>query len=223
MTAPTGRAVLADAITDQTTLDLLLQTGTVLAVNGDGTLSVDLAGAPLTLPKLNSYVPGVGDAVTVVNAGGKRLVLGRAGAYVGAAGAAVTVQSATQTAYVTTASTTFAPLAGDPNVVFVAPPSGKVLVSISSALTGEAAGIGAAATFDIGTGSVVGAGAIVHAPTDEDQLAASTNIAIEAGKTTMVGGLTPGATYWARMLYARVGASSVGGFSRRRIMVSPTV
>jgi hypothetical protein len=87
VTAPAGRAVLADAITDQTTLDLLLQTGTVLAVNVDGTLSVDLAGATLTLPKLNSYNAVVGDAVTVANAAGKRLALGRSGVYVGGGGA----------------------------------------------------------------------------------------------------------------------------------------
>lgn len=77
---------LVDALTDTSRNDDLLQTGIVTAVNGDGTLDVDLAGAALVLPKLNSYNASVTDPVVLMAVGGKKVALGRAGVYAGTGG-----------------------------------------------------------------------------------------------------------------------------------------
>jgi hypothetical protein len=124
--------------------------------------------------------------------------------------------------YANTTSTSYGTLSGDPGVAFTAPASGKVDVHIRAAMVGEAAGIGSQASFIVRTGSSVGSGTTVVAAADDNSIGMIGTDDVEAGQSTLVTGLTPGNSYNVQMVYKRRGASSAGGFARRRITVKPT-
>lgn len=132
-----------------------------------------------------------------------------------------TSATAGSSGYANTAATSYATLTGDPGVAFTAPASGKVLIHIRAALTGEAANIGAVASFEVRAGSTIGSGTVFLAAADDNSIAVPSNVSAEMGQMTLVSGLTAGSSYNARMLYKRAGASSLGGFARRRILVTP--
>lgn len=133
-----------------------------------------------------------------------------------------TSATAGSSGYANTASTSYTTLTGDPGVAFTAPASGKVDVHIRAAMVGEAAGIGAQASFIVRTGASVGSGTTVVAATDDNSISVLGTDDAEFGQSTLVTGLTPGNSYNVQMVYKRRGGSSNGGFSRRRITVKPT-
>ena len=133
-----------------------------------------------------------------------------------------TSATAGSSGYANTDSTSYTTLTGDPGVAFTAPQSGKVIVAIRAAMLGEAAGIGAQCSFVVRTGSTVGSGTTFLAAQDDNSLQTKGQDDWEAGQVTLVSGLTPGSAYNVQMVYKRVGGSSNGGFSRRRVTVFPT-
>lgn len=133
-----------------------------------------------------------------------------------------TSATAGSSGYSNTASTSYTTLTGNPGVAFTAPQSGSVLVHLRAAMVGEAAGIGAQASFIVRTGSTVGSGTTFLSATDDNSISMIGTEDVEAGQVTLVTGLTPGNSYNVQMVYKRRGGSSFGGFARRRITVSPT-
>lgn len=121
----------------------------------------------------------------------------------------------------TTSSTSFTSTlspAGICGVVFVAPPSGKVLVTWRAQLFNSGVNY-TAASFEVRQGSSIGAGT-VHLASDDNRSINSTSTAGEgSGASEYVSGLTPGATYNAFITH-RVTA---GGMTtlRRSIGVIP--
>lgn len=130
--------------------------------------------------------------------------------------------TATDAGAVSTASTTFTNLAGDPGVAFTAPPSGRVLVSIGSAFDGNAADTWSMMGFQIRTGSVVGSGTIVYAANDNDACGTMGTNDAAIGRTTLVTSLIAGSPYNAQALYKRFSGSGTAFYARRTISVIPT-
>lgn len=128
-------------------------------------------------------------------------------------------QSSSVAAGVTTASTSYVALAGDPGIAFTAPSSGRVLVTIGAALTGDAADTYAMMGFQVRTGSSVGTGTIVTAANDNDTLAHVGISDIAASRTTLVSGLTAGSSYNVQVLYKRFGGTGNTFFARRNVIV----
>ena len=64
-----------------------MRVGTVTNASVPGQVTVDLAGAELTVPTLNSYAPLVGDSVKIIVWNGQKLAIGKPGPYIpGSAG-----------------------------------------------------------------------------------------------------------------------------------------
>jgi len=123
---------------------------------------------------------------------------------------------------VTTDQTIYTALTGDPGGLFVAPMSGKVWVHISCAMRSDAAGIDSACGFELRRGPTVGVGTVIQAANDDDLLYVADNAArTQTGIDCFVAGLTPKAVYNVRLLYKRVGASSIARFYNRLISVRP--
>lgn len=110
-------------------------------------------------------------------------------------------------------------------VSFVAPPSGRVSVSIKSeagcAVLNNYAGI----SFEIRSGGTVGSGSVFQsANTDTEAISRSTGVANSDQVVAMmdlVSGLTPGTTYNACITYRSLTLGNQSRFSRRVIVVRP--
>jgi hypothetical protein len=175
---------------------------------------------------LDSYIPTVGDVVALLGQsavssdGSSWLLLGRptdpvAGMYLARA-----VTSTTDAAGVSTLSAAYVALTAGFNmgVAFFAPSSGKALCSWRAS-TAPAAGATAWSSFRLGLGVVVGAGAVVQAPTDNVALMLSVTGSGDGGTSTLLLGLTPGAAYNVQMQHrTSVGTSF---WARREITVIP--
>jgi hypothetical protein len=109
---------------------------------------------------------------------------------------AVSVNAADPTSR-TTASTSYTSTLSPANicgVAFIAPPSGKVLVTWRAQLINSGVNF-SAASFEVRTGSTVGSGT-VHTASDDTRSINSASTAGEgSGAAEYVGGLVPGATY----------------------------
>ncbi len=130
------------------------------------------------------------------------------------------------TATVSTASTTYVALSGDPAIAFTAPASGAVEVTIRAALNAAHDQMISRASFEMWTGGTPGSGTGVVSAASQNSIATrgsspSGGIAfdVEFGSDgTLVTGLTAGSTYSVRMVYL-VEGSGTGFFARRRIRV----
>lgn len=122
--------------------------------------------------------------------------------------------------YVTTTSTTYVALSGDPGIAFVTPATGQIWVHIAAAAVPEGTGTTSRAAFQVRTGGSIGTGTVVYTVDDIDSIGNGSFANFEAGKTALVTGLTPGTTYNVQMLYRREGTTAAAGFARRRISVS---
>lgn len=130
--------------------------------------------------------------------------------------------TASDSGAVSTTSSTFVALAGDPGVAFTAPPSGRVLVTIGSAFDGNAADTWSMMGFQIRTGSVVGSGTIVYAANDNDTCGIMGTNDAANGRSTLVTSLIAGTSYNAQALYKRFSGSGTAFYARRTISVIPT-
>lgn len=127
-----------------------------------------------------------------------------------------------QDAVATTTSTTYtSSLSGGSGAsgIFVAPPSGEVDVEVTANAEHSGASAGCA-SFEIRTGSTVGAGTVVQSANDNTALLSGGGTGIRATVVTPISGLTPGATYNTRQMFRASGAGTAT-FIWRRITVKP--
>lgn len=118
----------------------------------------------------------------------------------------------------TTTSTSYVDLAG-PSVVFQAPGSGEVFVTVQGWMRSAAAGDTAYMSARVMQGSTV------WMESDDDRAAVVTGTTYStAGSTFVVAGLTPGTQYTAVARYRSATSSgSAATFDTRRVIVSPSV
>lgn len=104
---------------------------------------------------------------------------------------------------------------------FVAPTSGKVLVHWACGLVSAAGNATATmlVSFRLGQGATVGGGTQVLAPADTRAIQHAGTTDQQAGRTSLVTGLTPGAVYNVQLMYRGVAAMAVGSVE---ITVQPT-
>jgi hypothetical protein len=133
-----------------------------------------------------------------------------------------TVTNLQTTDFPTTTSGTYVSLGIQCGQAFTAPASGVVKIDWAAELkTGTAAQV-AAATIEVRTGAVVGSGTVVYAASDSNPLAQNTNTNIAtAAAMTPVTGLTPGASYNARLMFRSNGTATLTG-GRRVINITGT-
>jgi hypothetical protein len=125
----------------------------------------------------------------------------------------------------TTAYPTFA--AGSPvcGVAFVAPPSGRVFVTVTGYLSSPSNTRRGFLSYEMKTGSTIGSGSSVITPADSRAVVNSMAVTsggpsfLHASFREMISGLTPGASYNARTMHAHQnGAINIW---HRRILVEP--
>ena len=111
-----------------------------------------------------------------------------------------------------------------PQLVFVAPASGKVLVHWSTYAVHSVSGGFAMMSFEIRAGGTPGAGTVFLAASDVNAIQNRGNSAgsddSQGGNSKLVTGLTPGSTYNIQGMYKIVTAGT-GTFINRRIIVDP--
>jgi hypothetical protein len=128
-------------------------------------------------------------------------------------------QSSSVAATVSTTSTTYVALAGDPGIAFTAPTSGRVMISIGGALTGSAADTFSMMGFQVRTGNVIGSGTIVYAANNNDVVSNEGGSDMSASKVTLVSGLTAAASYNVQVLYKVLSGTGTAFFARRDVIV----
>lgn len=213
MTLPGARLLAATLKTrEDATSTATWATGSVTSSTAT-TVTVDVAGSPITCPYFRSYAPLSGDVVMLAGAPGQWYCLG---SITPGSSAAVTAQNVTTVPY---GLTTYAAVAGT-GVVFVAPLSGSVLVEVSAALLNTTAGAGVLATPVVLTGGTIGSGSSVLAANDLNCISNNNANYIDTSRSTLVTGLTPAATYNAQM-YMRSGTATTANVARGRVIVTP--
>jgi hypothetical protein len=105
-------------------------------------------------------------------------------------------------------------------IAFTAPSTGAVLVHHSASL-GTPSGSDISASFEIRTGTTVGSGTLFYGPNDSDMVYCGGNMALDAGRTTLVTGLTAGNSYNARIMVRRITGAGTVSYARRKIVVVP--
>lgn len=135
--------------------------------------------------------------------------------------AMATVSNVQNTVGTTTSASYTATLTGGTTcvVVFVAPPSGSVLVHNACGTTGSAAAQAAYCSFEIRTGSTPGGGSVSWAASNNTFVASFGTLTEGGGRTTMVTGLTPGVTYHARQMF--LSTSGTASFESKELIVQP--
>jgi hypothetical protein len=131
-------------------------------------------------------------------------------------------QSASASAAVSTASATYVALAGDPGVAFVAPSTGRIIVSWGCTFDGNAAAVFGMAAVQIRSGSTIGSGTIFAAASDNDAIGYEGSNAAQFGRTIMFSGLSAAQNYNAQVLYKLFSGAGTAFFARRNIVVRPT-
>lgn len=130
-------------------------------------------------------------------------------------------QSQAASGSVSTTSTTYVALSGDPGVAFTAPVGGRALVHFGASMDGNAADTFALVGFQIRTGAVVGSGTVQIAANDNDAVGSEGASGTTGGRTSMITGLTPGSTYNVQLLYKRLAGTGTAFFARRTVIVQP--
>lgn len=129
----------------------------------------------------------------------------------------------------TTSSGTYAlPTTGTaPSIPFVAPPSGIVKLDYTARASTNSAtlGIYTFISLEVRTGSVVGSGTIIHATSDNDAIQIDVIQTISETGTcfTILTGLTPNASYNARMLYRTGTASQTITYMNQYLFCTPAL
>ncbi|WP_213451599.1 hypothetical protein [Rhizomonospora bruguierae] len=125
-----------------------------------------------------------------------------------------------QPSEVTTSSTGFVANASVCGTGFTAPLSGRVVVMWAAVIRATSgAGFGVC-SYELRTGSDVGSGAVVVAPSLDRGCQNSGTSTVASSTFHCVTGLTPGDTYNVQLMYAsQTGTTS--GFARRRLLIIP--
>jgi hypothetical protein len=194
---------------------LHLRTMVVAAVNSDGTVNLTTGGVTVPDVAMLSSVPVVvGSRVQVLTARGVMLVLGPV-----AQGLTARVTAGTGTNVTGWTNTTAA--AGSPavQIVFTAPPSGRVNIGLHAAL--QAASGQAFASVIVRAGGTPGSGTIAYngSVEPEPRLGILTGT-INASCVCPVEGLTPGSTYNAQAVHW-VAAGATGSLFSRQMFIDP--
>lgn len=201
---------------------LRLRTGTVDAVNADGTLDIEMSDGVI-LPNVNklstAYAPA-GAVVQIIVFRGAMLVIGATGVSGGPVeltGSASVLGTTGSTSFTNTLTTS-----GIHGVAFIAPASGRVRVE--GRATGRHGTVNSYTHLDyeVRQGGTPGSGTLVRASDADTSSVYFSPVAASQGGLNvggMVTGLTPGDTYNASLTY-RVDAGT-GTYLRRYIAVYP--
>ena len=120
-----------------------------------------------------------------------------------------------------TTGVAYIPLTGGSGVVFTAPPSGTVLVNLAMTSKTATAGLPVLCGFEIRAGASIGSGAVflaAHYVVSNGANTYSTN-----GGAELVTGLTPGASYNARAMFASNTAGTSVNAANGNLIVSPSL
>lgn len=215
---------LADEVAKDRGQPATVRIGVVLSV---APLIVTAQGTPFReVGVLDGYTPVVGQTVallgqsSVSSDGSSWLVLGDLVTSSSGVLSAITVASGTDATGVSTASPAYVALAGAfaLGAVFTAATSGRALVHWR---TSTAAAVGALAwtSFRLGLGSVIGAGTLVTAPSDNVAILSGNTSSFDMGTSTLLTGLIAGTVYNVQMQHRTTAGTSFWG--RREIIVVP--
>lgn len=121
--------------------------------------------------------------------------------------------------------TSTTPIAGTPavNVTFVAPITGKVAVCVAGGIDGDSANDRGFVTYEMYLGTSA-AGTLVQAaraPFGVSNYGGNNSDTMQHGNMTAQVGLTPGATYFARIVHFVEGVDGTVDIDMRRIIVFP--
>lgn len=119
----------------------------------------------------------------------------------------------------TSTLTTYVALTSGSGVVFVAPPSGMVKVSMSIICKNGTSSRAAYCGIEVRAGSTIGTGTVFLAP---DEMISNFNLDyIRVGATELVTGLTSGSTYNIRAMFASSFAGATATAARATIIAEP--
>lgn len=137
--------------------------------------------------------------------------------------AMATVNNVQNTAGTTTSTSFTATLTGGTAcvVAFAAPPSGAVLVHNAAGTTGSTGTVAAYCSFEVRTGSTPGSGSVFLAASINHCLSSFGTLTEFQGRTKLVSGLTPGATYHARQMFAA--SSGTATVESKELIVQPVI
>lgn len=199
-----------------------MRTGIVDAVNADGTVDLGISGIVVPdVPVLQGAYVSAGATVNVISYRGSLIVIG--GTHTGA----VPVMAFNSGIGTVTGLTFALPTTANIGLTFIAPASGAVRLDFSAELdSATTTGSHIILSPRVLTGSTIGSGSVVLAPSDQIALRFRNNVtAIDVGVSNFyrLDGLTPGASYNAQM-YGRINASApaTGRFELQRLLVSPS-
>jgi hypothetical protein len=203
---------------------LRLKVGVVAAIDADGTVDLTLNGTTVTnVPCLGSAQFAVGQTVQVLSYRGSLLVLGGSGApaaqAVSATGGNGDTGTTTNTSFITALSGGTASW----GVAFIAPPSGRVLVTCKAAAFNNTANSYAVLDFQVRLGSTVNAGTIFRNVSEDTAGVIRSGVANQQCTivaSDVISGLTPGAVYNVTLGY-HAAVSGTASFNRRQAIVIP--
>lgn len=104
-------------------------------------------------------------------------------------------------------------------VVFTAPTSGRVKISLSARVLNSTTS-GTLVSAETRLGDIIGSGTVVEAAADAHAVVGFGTNLHRLGVTHMLDGLTPGAVYNTRLLH-KVNAASTGTINQRELIVEP--
>jgi len=108
----------------------------------------------------------------------------------------------------------------DCGVAFVAPTTGRVIVDYAARITGSDGAAVTSLAFVVRTGATVGSGTDVHPADANEALQIVGTDQARFGASTLIEGLTPGASYNVRLEHV-VSAGDTGTALRRSVIVAP--
>lgn len=104
---------------------------------------------------------------------------------------------------------------------FVVPPSGAVRLDWMVVCRTAVAGDPATCDVEVRTGATIGSGTVVRTPNVQDSARNYNTQFTTVGYSAFLTGLTAGATYNARMMYASFVAGTTCNFAQGRLMITP--
>lgn len=124
-------------------------------------------------------------------------------------------------ATVTTTSTTFTTSGADCAVVFTAPTTGRVKIHTSARMINSSTTSGTICAPQTRTGPTIGSGTVVEDASDALGPSHYGNTFSAIGRTHLLTGLTPGATYNTRLLMRSSNSTETATFANRELIVEP--
>lgn len=198
-------------------------------VTSSAPLLIDVQGTEYrNVGVLGGYIPAVGQVVALLGQsavsadGSSWLTLGQVVSSTDGIVSAIAVTSALDTATVSTVSAAYVPLgASTVGVAFHAPASGRVMVHWRAQLFADATTTGRM-SFRVGEGSIVGAGTLVAAASDNWAVQQFSNVSSpEFGSSYLWTDLDAGEVYNVELQHRRSGGAGNTFYANRQIIVVP--